>query len=68
MSCAARNAAMSVPEATGSATTGWPTKSQPMPAACIKGGSNGNRASTWSMTFAILVARPSRQAQTDGAT
>ena len=41
---------------------------QVMPAARIKGGSNGRIASTWSITCAIFAARPDRQAQTEGAT
>ena len=41
-----RNAAASSSVAIGSVTTGCPTKSQDMPARCIKGGSNGKSAKT----------------------
>ena len=41
-----RNAAASSSVAIGSVTTGCPTKSQDMPALCIKGGSNGKSAKT----------------------
>lgn len=64
----ARNCATSAAVARCSATTGWPTKSQLMPAACIRGGSNGNSASTWSTSGAMRAARFGRHAQTEGAT
>ena len=68
MSWAARKAAASSGVARGWDTTGWPTKSQLIPASCISGGSNGRMASTWSMISAMRSARPGRQAQTEGAT